>query len=95
MTILREERIGNQRLILGDCLQVMPLLGKADAVVTDPPYGLGAKLAHGEHFKAHHDKIMIWDAKVDDRWLPAMRSMAERVMIWGGNYFAPPLPGDG
>lgn len=40
MTIIREERIGNQRLILGDCLQVMPLLGKVDAVVTDPPYGI-------------------------------------------------------
>ncbi len=24
MTIIREERIGNQRLILGDSLQVMP-----------------------------------------------------------------------
>ena len=24
--ILREERIGGQRLILGDCLQVMPLI---------------------------------------------------------------------
>ena len=42
MTIIREERIGNQRLILGDCLQVMPLLGKVDAVVTDPPYELSA-----------------------------------------------------
>ena len=39
--ILREERIGNQRLLLGDCLQVMPLLGRFDAVVTDPPYGVG------------------------------------------------------
>jgi adenine-specific DNA-methyltransferase len=37
--IVREERIGGQRLILGDCLEVMPLLGKVDAVVTDPPYG--------------------------------------------------------
>jgi site-specific DNA-methyltransferase (adenine-specific) len=36
--IVREERIGGQRLILGDCLAVMPLLGKVDAVVTDPPY---------------------------------------------------------
>jgi hypothetical protein len=36
--ILREERIGGQRLILGDCLQVMPGLGRFDAVVTDPPY---------------------------------------------------------
>ncbi len=38
---MREERIGNQRLILGDCLEVMPTLGKVDAVVTDPPYGVG------------------------------------------------------
>jgi DNA modification methylase len=40
MTIIKEERIGGQRLILGDCLKVMPLLGKVDAVVTDPPYGI-------------------------------------------------------
>ena len=37
----REERIGDCRLILGDCLEVMPTLGKVDAVVTDPPYGVG------------------------------------------------------
>jgi site-specific DNA-methyltransferase (adenine-specific) len=34
----REERIGGQRLILGDCLEVMPTLGKVDSVVTSPPY---------------------------------------------------------
>ena len=42
MGIVKEERIGGQRLILGDCLEVMPLLDKVDAVVTDPPYGIGA-----------------------------------------------------
>jgi site-specific DNA-methyltransferase (adenine-specific) len=36
--ILKEERIGGQRLILGNCLQVMPMLGRFDAVVTSPPY---------------------------------------------------------
>lgn len=36
----REEIIGDCRLILGDCLEVMPTLGKVDAVVTDPPYGI-------------------------------------------------------
>ena len=40
MTIIREERIGNQRLILGDCLEVMPMLGRFDAVVTDPPWNM-------------------------------------------------------
>jgi site-specific DNA-methyltransferase (adenine-specific) len=40
VTILRREVIGNQTLILGDCLQVMPLLGRFDAVVTDVPYGI-------------------------------------------------------
>ena len=40
MAILREERIGGQRLLLGDCLQVMPTLGRFDAVVTDAPFGI-------------------------------------------------------
>jgi DNA modification methylase len=38
MGIVKEERIGGQRLILGDCLEVMPLLGKVDMVCTSPPY---------------------------------------------------------
>jgi site-specific DNA-methyltransferase (adenine-specific)/modification methylase len=37
----REETIGDCRLILGDCREVLPTLGKVDAVVTDPPYGIG------------------------------------------------------
>lgn len=36
--IVREERIGNQRLILGDCLAVMPGLGPVGHVISDPPY---------------------------------------------------------
>lgn len=40
MGIVREVTIGNCRLIQGDCLEVMPLLGKVDAVVTDVPYGI-------------------------------------------------------
>lgn len=38
--IKREEIIGNCRLILGDCREILPTLGKVDAVVTDPPYGI-------------------------------------------------------
>lgn len=44
----REERIGGQRLILGDCLEVMPTLGRVDHIICDPPYeaSLHAAKAH-------------------------------------------------
>ena len=37
----REVIIGDCRLILGDCRDILPTLGPVDAVVTDPPYGIG------------------------------------------------------
>jgi site-specific DNA-methyltransferase (adenine-specific) len=44
--IRREEIIGDCRLILGDCMEVLPTLGPVDAVVTDPPYGMGTHANH-------------------------------------------------
>lgn len=35
---MRKEIIGECTLILGDCLEVMPTLGKVDHIITDPPY---------------------------------------------------------
>src|SRR6185369_17237195 len=35
--------IGGATLYLGDCLDVLPTLAPVDAVVTDPPYGVGFK----------------------------------------------------
>jgi DNA modification methylase len=37
--------IGDCTLYQGDCLEVMPTLGEVDAVVTDPPYGIGFNYA--------------------------------------------------
>lgn len=34
----RVEQIGDATLYLGDCLEILPTLGRVDAVVTDPPY---------------------------------------------------------
>jgi DNA modification methylase len=36
--IKKEVLIGGCRLLLGDCLEIMPTLEKVDAVITDPPY---------------------------------------------------------
>ena len=38
----RIEHIGEATLYLGDCRDILPTLPKVDAVVTDPPYGIGA-----------------------------------------------------
>jgi len=58
MSVIKKEvTIGDCRLILGDCLDVMPLLGKVDAVVTDPPYGvsLTAKVTKHNKITASHN----------------------------------------
>lgn len=35
---MRKEVIGNATLYLGDCLEVLPTLPRADAMITDPPF---------------------------------------------------------
>lgn len=91
MTIIKEERIGGQRLILGDCLQVMPTLGRFDAVVTDPPYGIGItksnRLAISRGMGGKE-----WDARPAD--VRPILAMGCKIIIWGGNYFdLPPCRG--
>jgi len=99
--IKREERMGDCRLILGDCLEVMPLLGKVDAVLTDPPYGIGESLksdkARGRAstktrmgttcpFKEYG--VSEWDAKpATAEHMALMRGLSEHQIIFGGNYF--------
>ena len=39
---------GNAVLYHGDCLEILPTLPKVDAVITDPPYGVGIK--YGEAY---------------------------------------------
>lgn len=43
---MRVETIGDATLYLGDCKEILPML-HIDAVVTDPPYGINAKLGMG------------------------------------------------
>lgn len=43
---------------LGDCIDVMPALGKVDAVVTDPPYGVGLG-SHGGARDGRRDHVLV------------------------------------
>jgi len=44
-------KIGNATLYCGDCRDVLPALGRFDALVTDPPYGVGLKERVTKHTK--------------------------------------------
>ncbi len=84
----RKEIIGDSVLYLGDCLDVMPTLGKVDAVVTDPPYGIGAHNGVGGDNRASVRKYNgAWDHKTADKEISKVVKLAEYVIIFGGNYY--------
>jgi site-specific DNA-methyltransferase (adenine-specific) len=74
-------------LYLGDCREILPTLGRVDAVVTDPPYGIGyaAQPIVGKG-KAHsnHEKKSWDDEPVD---LGPIIALRVPTIIWGGNYY--------
>lgn len=84
--------IGNARLACGDCLEILPTLGKVDACVTDPPYGIGEsdrKVASRGKLAAPKDYgAFDWDqSPADPAQITAMRACSRYQIIFGGNYF--------
>lgn len=92
----RKEIIGDCTLYLGDCLEIMPLLDKVDAVVTDPPYGINAGTGIGKITKEGSDFThkTQWDSDIPcDKIFETMINISDKQIIWGGNYFnLPPTP---
>jgi DNA modification methylase len=84
--IKKDVTIGNCRLILGDCLEVMPALGKVDAVVTDPPYGIGTgKTRAGS--KGLDWGVQSWDKSTVKGLERIVLSLTCPAIVWGGNYY--------
>jgi DNA modification methylase len=82
---MRREVIGPCELYLGDCLEILPTLGKVDAVVTDPPYGINVnKMKLGFSRSSKMDKGE-WDNKRAE--LQPVLELKVPSIIWGGNYF--------
>lgn len=88
----RIETIGNATLYLGDCRDILPTLPKVDAVITDPPYGLGEKMKGGTWgAKPEFKEMVVWDnapPSVED--LLAIVAKARVSVMWGGNYYGLP-----
>lgn len=81
---MRKEVIGNAELYLGDCMEVLPTLPKADACITDPPYGIGIA---ANPVRQMHERL-DWDAATpDESVLSAVIQAGAVAVVWGGNYF--------
>ena len=76
---MREEIIGDCRLILGDCRDVLPTLGKFDAVITDPPY-FGVKADDWDNQWKDERAFLEWVGSIVEGFNSALNE-------WGSLYF--------
>jgi DNA modification methylase len=87
--------IGNATLYLGDCMDILPTLPKVDAVITDPPYGIGqdggAQRTRGSK-RTNGDKLGWDNQRPTKEVFNAIQIAGDVQIIWGGNYFADYLP---
>jgi len=95
MTPRKETLAEGAEIWLGDCREVLPLIGKVDAVVTDPPYGIASIWKGGFSAKHGWGKAGVdaglrndWDEATPSRETFDLLFGASRTqVIWGGNYF--------
>src|SRR5262245_10975095 len=97
----RIETIGPATLYLGDCREILPTLGRVDAVVTDPPYGKKERTMRataGRGFNRHDAGKNVgsrdWPPVYgdDQPFDPSPWLGFQKVVLFGANYFASRLP---
>lgn len=96
-------KLGNHRLMCGDSTSVDDVENlmdgnKPDAIITDPPYGIGIDgqkqsiSKNPKHNRKSHE-FRNWDnCRPDKKVFEYILSFNCSTVIWGGNYFADLLP---
>ena len=84
--------IGNAELWHGDCREVLPLLPRFAAVVTDQPYGLGDILHKSGKNNPRWGKFFevgppTWDRATVDDGVKAAIAQAAMAVVWGGQFY--------
>jgi site-specific DNA-methyltransferase (adenine-specific) len=87
-------------LYLGDCREIPPTLGKVDAVVTDPPYGIeagvdgymqgGTASARWRGAQRVNYGQQDWDREPAPEAISLAIKMADSAIVFGGNYYELP-----
>jgi DNA modification methylase len=82
---------GSVKLFLGDCLDVLPTLDVVDAVVTDPPYGIGERTGTISETRQHKNDYVGMDdsmAYIETVVLPAFDmcvKLARTIIVTPGS----------
>jgi DNA modification methylase len=97
---MKIRQIGSATLYLGECRDILPHVPTVDAVVTDPPYGIGeAGKDHKSRNRVIGGKPIIspdyersdWDDEpVSAELLQAALAKGKWNVVFGGNYY--PMP---
>ena len=89
-------KIGDATLYHGDCMDILPTLGRVDAVVTDPPYGmnystnrkseLGDGVIIGDRCLTVRDFVQEWSADraclIFGTWKVKRPEGTRMLLIW-------------
>jgi site-specific DNA-methyltransferase (adenine-specific) len=84
---MRVEHIGNAVLYCADCMDILPTLPKVDAVITDPPYGIGFAAQPTKWQRRAGQAAESWDDNPVER-LPELLALGRAQVVWGGNYYS-------
>ncbi len=94
---MRIETIGDAVLYHGDCREILPTLPKVDAVITDPPYGIGEDGGDKQRRRGS-SPLVIHKKKEWDSERPTQDVFdlifvkSTNQAIFGANYFSDYLP---
>jgi site-specific DNA-methyltransferase (adenine-specific)/modification methylase len=87
---MREERIGDCRLILGDCREMLSELPATAVIVSDPPYGIAFKKGAGG--KGRHNRRNLDAIAGDAEPFDPLPLLDWPCLLFGANHYAQRLP---